>query len=124
MEFWVQALGPLLQIDGARDLLKLKNRGQVRDLSASGQLLEIGSPEGHELYPAFQFDASGSPYPEVASVIKTFSDVVETPYTIASWFVSPQDLLDGETPIAWMRAKKDTSELLAAAKRSADELNL
>lgn len=124
MKVWGDILGPLLEVDGVRDLLRLKDRRQVRGLSAAGQILELGSPEGHKLYPAFQFDSRGSLYPEISGVIKIFAGMVETPYTIASWFVSPQDLLDGETPTAWIRAKKDTSQLLAAAQRSAGELNL
>src|SRR3954447_1247395 len=75
-------------------------------------------------YPAFQFSPNGRLYPEIAKILEIFSDVVETPYTIASWLVSPQDLLEGETPIAWLRAGKDSSQVLAAAQRSAGELSL
>jgi hypothetical protein len=122
MKVWREALGPLLDAERVRDLLGLKNRGKVRDLSASGQILELCSPEGHDLYPAFQFDASGSPYPEIAGVIEIFSGIVATPYTIASWFVSPQDLLEGETPAAWLRSGRDSELVFEAARRSAAPL--
>ena len=121
MKIWREALGPLLDIEKAAGLLRLKNREQVRDLSASGRLLELDSPEG-QLYPGFQFDANGSLYPEVAEIIKIFSGVVETPYTIASWFVSPQDLLEGETPVAWLRSQRESELLFEAARRSAAPL--
>jgi len=122
MKVWREVLGPLLDIQGTTDLLGLKNRIQVRELAAAGKLLELSSPEGHELYPAFQFDASGSPYPEIAGVTKIFSDVVETPYTIASWFVSPQDLLEGKTPAAWVQSRREPELLFEAARRSAAPL--
>jgi len=122
MKVWREVLGPLLDIQGTADLLGLKNRRQVRELAASGKLLELCSPEGHALYPVFQFDASGSPYPEIARVIETFSGIVATPYTIASWFVSPQDLLEGETPAVWLRSGRDSELLFEAAWRAADKL--
>jgi hypothetical protein len=122
MKVWREVLGPLLDTEKVRDLLGLKNRGKVRDLSASGQLLELISHEGHDLYPAFQFDANGSPYPEIAGVIEIFSGIVATPYTIASWFVSPQDLLEGEIPAAWLRSGRDSELLFEAARRAAAPL--
>jgi hypothetical protein len=122
MERWLQVLGPLLDIEQARDLLRLESKERVRDLSASGQLLTLDSPEGHELYPAFQFGASGHPYPEIARVIEIFTGIVATPYTIASWLVSPQDLLEGETPAAWLRSGRDREILFEAARRSAAPL--
>jgi hypothetical protein len=122
MEVWREVLGPLLDTEGVRDLLGLKNRGQVRDLTASGRLLTLESSEGHELYPAFQFDASGSPYSEIPRVIEIFSGIVETPYMIASWLVSPQDLLEGETPAAWLRSGRDSELVFEAARRSAAPL--
>jgi hypothetical protein len=124
MKRWREVLGPLWDVEKVRDFLGLKNRGKVRDLSASGQLLELSSPEGDELYPAFQFqfDANGSLYPEIAGVIEIFSGVVVTPYTMASWFVSPQDLLEGETPAAWLRSGRDPELLFEAARRAAAPL--
>jgi hypothetical protein len=122
MKRWREVLGPLLDIEKVRDLLGLKNRGRVRDLSASGQLLELCSPEGHELYPAFQFDANGTPYSEIPRVIQIFSGIVGTSYMIASWFVSPQDLLEGETPAAWLRSGRDSELVFEAARRSAAPL--
>lgn len=120
---WSQILGPLLPIEQAQDLLALDSQ-QVRELARKGNLLVLDGSGGRDLYPAFQFDPTRRPYPEMAKVVASFSGVIETPYTIASWFVSPQDLLDGETPVVWMRSRKDPSRLLAAARRSAGELAL
>jgi len=121
---WSEIVGPLLDVGQAQNLLALDNPQTVRELARKGCILALDGSGGRDLYPAFQFDPAGHPYPELAKVVDAFSDVVETPYTIASWFVSPQDLLDGETPVDWMRSQKDPSRLLAAAKRSAGELTL
>lgn len=122
--FWGQILGPLFDSEQVQELLKVRSRQAVSDLAKRGRLLALDASGGRRLYPAFQFSATGRPYPEVAEVIHAFSGFVETPYTIASWFVSPQDLLDGETPVEWIRSKKDSARLLEAARRSAGELVL
>ena len=118
---WRKVLGPLLETGQVQELL---NPQEVSDLTRKGCLLALPGFGGRKLYPAFQLSPDGRPYPEIAKVLEILSDVVETPYTIASWLVSPQDLLGGETPIAWLRAGKDSSQILAAARRSAGELHL
>lgn len=118
---WRKALGPLLETGEAQELLHPQD---VSDLTKRGCVLVLPGFGGRNLYPAFQFSLDARPYPEIAKILEIFSDVVETPYTIASWLVSPQDLLEGETPIAWLRAGKDSSQLLAAAQRSVGELSL
>jgi hypothetical protein len=54
--------------------------------------------------------------------LKAFDGAVETPYTIASWLVSPLDLLQNETPAAWMQAGRESAPLFEAARRSAAKL--
>jgi hypothetical protein len=120
---WREVLGPLFNVEQTQALLKVGSRQAVSDLAKRGRLLALNGSDGRKLYPAFQFGPTGRPYPEVANVLGIFSGIVETPYTIASWFVSPQDLLEGETPVAWLRSRKGSSEiLLEAARRSADKL--
>jgi len=121
---WRKVLGPLLETGQAQELLNQQDLQDVSDLTRRGCLLVLPGFGGRKLYPVFQFSPNGSPYPEIAKILEIFSDVVETPYTIASWLVSPQDLLEGETPISWLQAGKDSSHILAAAQRSAGELNL
>lgn len=119
---WEQHLGPLYDGEQAQAVLGVRSRQAVSDLARRGRLLALDSKSGRRLYPAFQFSASGRSYPEIARVLEAFGNKVETPYTIASWLVSPQDHLDGETPAAWMRARRDPRPLLTAAYRAADAL--
>ena len=121
---WSKVLAPLFDVEQAQAVLKVGSRQAVSDLAKRERILAVDGSGGRKLYPGFQFGPNGRPYPEVAQVIRIFAGVVETPYTIASWFVSPQDLLNGETPAAWMRSRNDSSQLLRAAERSAGELSL
>jgi hypothetical protein len=121
---WGQILGPLYDVEQVQTILKVKTRQAVSDLAKRGRLLALDGSGGRKLYPAFQFGPRGRPYPEIAKVLEIFEGIVETPYTIASWFVSPQDLLEEETPAAWLGSGKDSSQLLAAAQRSAGALGL
>ena len=95
---WGQVLGPLFDTDQTRTILGVGSRQAVHDLMKRRRLLALDASNGRKLFPAFQFGRGGRPYPEVAEVIDIFSDVVETPYTIASWFVNPVFSF-GSTPI-------------------------
>jgi hypothetical protein len=78
---WRKVLGPLLETGQIQRLLSAQD---VSDLTKRGCLLVLPGFGGRKLYPAFQLSPDGSPYPELAKILKIFSDVVETPYTIAS----------------------------------------
>jgi hypothetical protein len=119
---WGQVLGPLFDAEQTKTVLGVTSRQAVHDLAKRKRLLVLGSSGGRKLYPAFQFGDQGRPFAEIPELLRTFENVVETPYTIASWFVSPQDLLEGRTPAAWLHERRDSALLLEAAKRSAGEL--
>jgi hypothetical protein len=119
---WGKHLGPLFDVEQVRALLAVGSRQAVSDLAKRGRLLALDAAGQRKLYPAFQFGPEGRPYPELARVLAIFAGAVETPYTVASWLVSPQDVLTGETPAAWMRSRRDSDRLLEAARRAAAAL--
>ncbi|HYG61244.1 MAG TPA: hypothetical protein VEL74_01575 [Thermoanaerobaculia bacterium] len=119
---WGKALGPLYDVEQVKALLEVSSRQAVSDLAKRGRLLALEASGGRKLYPAFQFGPDGRPYPEIVRVLEAFAGAVESFYTIASWFVTPQDLLDGETGAAWMRSRRDPERLLEAARRAAAPL--
>ncbi len=119
---WGRHLGPLFDMDQTRTLLNVGSRQAVSDLARRGRLLALEASGGRKLYPAFQFGPGGRPYAEVPRVLEIFAGAVESPYTIASWFVSPQDLLEGETPTAWLRSRREPEPLFEAARRVAARL--
>ncbi len=76
----------------------------------------IGLPfVGITIYPAFQFLPNGQPYPLIREVIKAFS-VNCTDWQRASWLVSPNEWLNGETPISAIH--RNDPEVVSAAKRA------
>lgn len=91
-------------------------------LDSGSRLLVLSRTDGRKIYPAFQFGQDGHPYPEIEKVLEIFEGTVESPYTVASWFVSPQDLLEDETPATWMRSRRQPELLLEAARRVAAKL--
>jgi len=119
---WGRHLGPLFDVEQVKTVLAVGSRQAVSDLARRGRLLALEAAGGRKLYPAFQFGPDGRPYPELAHILARFEGAVETPYTVASWLVSPQDLLEGETPAAWMRSRRDQERLLEAARRAAAAL--
>jgi hypothetical protein len=119
---WTKHLGPLFDTDKVRTLLRVGSRQAVSDLAQRRRLLSLEASGKRKLYPAFQFDAGGRPYPEIPQILDAFAGTVETPFTIASWFTTPQEELRGETPAAWMRARRAPATLYESARRAAARL--
>jgi hypothetical protein len=123
---WHKRLGRLLERQEVEQILGIKtsNRQAVHDYVRRGRLLALRSEHGQRLqYPAFQFDVErGRIFPEVRLVLHAFAGAVETPLTIASWFVEPQALLDERSPSEWMHERRDPDRLVAAAEASASAL--
>lgn len=117
---WIAQLGPLLDLEQA--ILILSDHRGVSELTAQGFLLALDAPGGGSLYPAFQFRPNGRPYTEIARILEIFHKAVETSYTVASWFVSPQDDLEGKTPAAWMQSGHEAERLYKAARHAAVRL--
>ncbi len=119
---WGRHLGPLFDAEQVKTVLGVGSRQAVSDLAKRGRILALDAAGQRKLYPAFQFGPDGRPYPELARVLTIFEGIVETQYTVASWLVSPQDLLEGKTPAAWVRSRRDPERLFAAARRAAAAL--
>jgi hypothetical protein len=86
------------------------------------QLLGLPTKRGEPLFPAFQFTKDGNVHPAVPTILKVLADSVASPYTIASWFVSPQALLRSATPASWLQQGRDAERVIEAARRSAQRL--
>lgn len=74
----------------------------------------IGLPiVGITVYPAFQFQPDGQPYPLIREVNKAFTKDC-TDWQRASWLVSPNEWLNGETPVSAIQ--RSDPEVITAAK--------
>jgi len=119
---WHNHLGPLYSSKQVRDVMGRGTRQSVSELAKRGRLLALPEADGRLAFPAFQFTSSGERLPELERILETFVGAVETPYTIASWFVTPEPRLRGKTPAAWLRAGRPTEPVLEAATRYAARL--
>lgn len=120
-QLWRQHLGPLLT---ASDLQKMggRSRQAVHEMVQRGRLLALPTTGRQLLFPAFQLDPTGRPHPVVPKVLAIFADAAVSPYTIASWFRTPQPLLEGRSPAETLASGEDPTLVEQAAKRSASKL--
>jgi hypothetical protein len=118
---WRRHLGPLLDGKQVQELLGGRTRQAVNDLLKRRRLLGLPIGKRRVVFPAFQFRA-GRPHPELAAILETFADADVGPYTVASWFMTPQPLLEHETPARWLQRGCDGEQVKEAARRSAARL--
>jgi len=120
---WKKHLGPLLEAKQVQELLGVGTRQAVSDLRSRGRLLGLTRQDGRVVYPAFQFGPGGRPFPELPQILELLGEgATLDPWTQASWFVSPQALLEGATPAAWLRRKREPERVVRAARRTAARL--
>jgi hypothetical protein len=90
---WEEHLGPLLDWRRVASLMgTVSTRRGVNDLAKRGRLLAL------------------------------FDDAALDRWTVASWFVTGQGLLDDEAPASWLKAGKDPALAIKAAERVAGRL--
>lgn len=121
---WREHLGDLLDVRAVMSMLKVTTRQAVYDLVTRRRLLALPRRGGSMLFPAFQFDsATGRPHPVVADVVNAFAAAQVDPYTVATWLATPQDELDGRSPVALLADSSSTPLIVAAAERAAARLS-
>ena len=67
--------------------------------------------DGENIYPRYQFDATGQPIPVVAEILKVFDGY--TSFRVAAWFESTSSALNGKRPREVLETM--SREVLAAA---------
>lgn len=116
---WRHHLGTLLDAHDVQALLGVGTRQAVSDRARRGGLLALPTSAGRVYYPALQFGPGGRPFPAVPKVLAVFSRAEADPWLVASWFRTPQPLLDDSTPAEWLGRGDDEERLLEAARRTA-----
>jgi hypothetical protein len=119
---WERHLGPLYTTRQVRELMGIGSRQAISERVKRGRLLSVPGPGAKPLFPAFQFTGSGRPLPGLGAILDAFRDAVASPYTVASWFVTPEPLLADATPVAWLRDAGATDRAVQAAARYAERL--
>jgi hypothetical protein len=118
---WGRQIGRMLSSREVTELLDV-SRQAVHERTQRGSLLAVRGTDGGILYPAFQFGPNGQPLPGLSEAVRTLAPVVETTYTIAAWFTSPEPELGGATPSDWLRNRGDPDAVVEQARREAARL--
>jgi hypothetical protein len=116
---WREFLGPLLTREKAKQRIGIASDSEIDALVSTTQLLALPTSSGEFVYPEFQFSRDGVVYPGIEQVLKIFSDVVATPYTIASWLRGPKDYLEGNSPIEWLAREQELEPVIKGAELAA-----
>ena len=116
---WQRHLGTLFETSEVQALLGVGTRQAVSDRARRGGLLMLPTADGRRHYPAFQFGPAGKPYAVLPRLLAVFSEAEVSPSTVASWFRTPQALLDDATPARWMGEGRPEETLVEAARRTA-----
>ena len=114
---WHKQLGPLYSSKQVREVMGRGTRQSVSELVKRRRLLALPQEDGRLAFPAFQFGAGGRRLPGLEHILQAFDGATETQYTVASWFVTPEPLLEGKTPAEWLRRSRAQAPALKAARR-------
>jgi hypothetical protein len=119
---WRNHLGPLLDAKQVQELMGVRTRQAVSDLRTRHRILGLTRQDGRVVYPAFQFGPGGRPFADLPEILRILSEQSADPWTVASWFVTPQALLVDQTPAVWLRRGNEPERLLRAARRTGARL--
>ncbi len=119
---WHKHLGPLYSSKQVRELMGRGTRQSVSELVKRRRLLALPQEDGRLAFPAFQFAPGGRRLRGLEHILAAFPGAAETPYTVASWYVTPEPLLKGKTPAEWLRRGRPEAPALEAAQRYAARL--
>ena len=118
---WRHRLGDLLDSKQVAMLLQT-TQVEVNRLAEQDRLLGLPTKSGFILFPGFQFSRTGKIEPALPAILEAFAGSVVSPFTIASWFVTPNPLLRRLSPAKWLERGLDPELLVEAARRSSQSL--
>lgn len=100
---WTEHLGGFYDVEGVRRIL---SRGGTpvskQAVSKRRGLLALTTGSGRVVYPQFQFDGGGT-LAGLEGVLRAVPEQLVSRWTLASWLVSAQDELGGDTPVTLLR---------------------
>jgi hypothetical protein len=119
---WDDHLGPLYAWSDVATLLgTVGTRQGINDLAKRRRLLGLPTKAGRILYPAFQFRGART-IAGLHELLIELDSSDASQWTKASWFVTPQDELGGESPVAYLSSHPMDERVLTAARRVAARL--
>jgi hypothetical protein len=118
---WEDELGPMLSSAEVRELLGGVSRQRVDELLRSHRLVGLRDSAGRRQFPTFQFQ-DGRPLKQLIAAYRTVAGASVSDWTAASWCVSPDDALEGRSPVRWAREGRDSDQLARVARQDAARL--
>ena len=119
---WDQQLGPLYGWSDAAEILgTVSSRQGIHDLAQRRRLLALPASGGRMLYPAFQFQGRRT-IAGLHELLEVLASSGASAWSQASWFRTPQEELDGQTPVAYLTACGLDEKVLSSASRVAGRL--
>jgi hypothetical protein len=116
---WERHLGPMLGWRQVAELLgTVATRQGVNDLQKRRRLIGLRSKSGELAYPLFQL-SEGKPLPGLPRVLEAFDGAGVDSWTVASWLVTPQELLEGGSPADALKSGASVDLVVEAARRTA-----
>lgn len=124
LDEWLAQIGPVwtqTELDERFADGRGSSFAAVLTVPVTAQLLALDDGHGGSLYPAFQFNEFGTPYPDLAEVLPVLRRSGADAYTLAVWFTSPQEHL-GQSPAHWLAAHMPVGPLIDSARNLAERL--
>lgn len=116
---WEQRLGELLETRDVVSLLEVSKQ-RVSTLVQDHKLIAL-SDRGRLRFPAWQFAVHQSALRECLA--QAHWQLVDSggisPWSAASWFLTPHPELSSQDPIGWLQSAGDCEQVLVAARRDA-----
>lgn len=100
---WNEALGPFHTTAQVARILGDISRQAIAARRANDSLVALRTGDAHWVYPAFQFDLGRGLIPGVAELWSELVRCGEERWTLARWFVSAQEVLDGRSLVDALR---------------------
>lgn len=116
---WSKALGGLLHADAAAARAGV-DLATLLAATTAGKVIAVDDHQGRRVYPGCQFKY-GWPGPPLIAAWRLVAAAAVSPWTACSWLVSPDDGLDGRSPVDYARDGSPT-RLMTVARHDAARL--
>jgi hypothetical protein len=113
---WHRRFGPLLDTRYAQALLGEPSHTALHNLIERHELLAVISHQSQTHIPLFQFGDDGRPLPAIPPVLQVLAESGATGWKMATWLFTPAATLEGQAPIAWLKAGRDVQPVLDQAR--------
>jgi hypothetical protein len=114
-EFWNKRVGPFYERSGALATTELPATAFEGRVDA-GEILEVMTSDGAQLYPSFQFGPHGELLPGLRDLIGILLPFSDDLWDVAAWLATPTDRFGGRSAAEALRVGEIDSVLKFARR--------